>query len=472
MWIATVENIDWPSAQGLTAAEQRRELLDYLDLAVEQRHNAVILQVRPTADAFWPSSVEPWSAYLTGTQGVDPGWDPLGFAVKAAHQRGLELHAWFNPFRVSQGTDREELAADHPGRQHPEWVVEYGGKLYYNPGLPQVRKLSQRAIMDAVKRYDVDAVHFDDYFYPYPVEGAPEFDDEKAYARYGRGQSLADWRRDNITSFMTGLRRQIQRVRPTTQMGVSPFAIWRNKSTDPEGSDTQAGAETYDDLYADTRKWVRDETLDYVAPQVYWSRGFEVADYEKITTWWADQVRGTHVHLYIGQALYKVGENADVAWDNPEELSTHLDFNREFPRVEGNMYFSAKTVRANPLGAMSIVNEGWYSRPALTPVSPWLDDARGAPRRVGSVWTAREPHHPTLQWNNSRTDATSFVIYRIPGRSVRPSDLADARYIADIVPREGRRQSWIDSNKPGGRVTYVVTPVDRVRREGVGTIAR
>jgi uncharacterized lipoprotein YddW (UPF0748 family) len=471
IWIASVANIDWPSKTGLSPDAQRAELTGYLDLAQQQLHNAVILQVRPTADAFWPSDVEPWSHWLTGTQGKDPGWDPLGFAVDAAHERGLELHAWFNPFRVSQGTNRDALSPEHPGRQHPEWVVEYGGKLYYNPGLPEVRDLSVRAILDAVRKYDVDAVHFDDYFYPYPVAGK-EFDDAEAYATHGNGLSLADWRRKNINDFMLALGRGIKKVRPTTQFGVSPFAIWRNSSTDPEGSDTQAGAETYDDLYADTRKWVREEWIDYIVPQIYWSRTFAVANYDKLARWWVDQVKGTRVHLYIGQANYKVGANADTAWNNPNELSSHLELNSQLPQIQGNMYFSAKVVRANPLDSTGIINRTWYTRPALTPASPWLDDRSGPPRALPKVHRRTANGRTTLSWNGARTDATSYVVYRVPGKRAKPCDLADARHIAAVVVRDGNRQTWVDPAPTNGPVTYVVSTVDRVRREGRGTVAR
>lgn len=471
MWVASVENIDWPSRTGLSAEQQRTELVGWLDLAQQQRHNAIVLQVRPTADAFWPSDVEPWSAYLSGTQGVEPGWDPLGFAVDAAHERGLELHAWFNPFRVSQRADRSVLVPEHPGAQHPDWVVAYGGKLYYNPGLPQVRELCRRAIIDAVRRYDIDAVHFDDYFYPYPVAGQV-FDDAAAYAEHGQGFSLEDWRRDNINRFMSDLRDDIRRTRPTTQLGVSPFAIWRNRATDPEGSDTTAGAETYDDLYADTRKWVREEAVDYIAPQVYWSRGFAAADYEKVTDWWAEQVTGTRVHLFIGQATYKVAANADPSWDDPQELSSHLEFNTRYPQIDGNMFFSAKQVRLNALDATGILNRTWYSRPSLTPASPWLDDRPGAPRAITRVVLGRGGQQPTLRWSGTDGDARLFVVYRVPRDRATSCDLADARHIADIVPARRGVQTWTDPQPVAGPVTYVVTPVDRVRQEGPGTVAR
>lgn len=361
MWVATVANIDWPSRPGLPAQEQQAQLLARLDLAVERRLNTVVLQVRPTADAMWPSPYEPWSRFLTGVQGQDPGWDPLGFAVREAHRRGLELHAWFNPYRIANHGDPARLVPDHPARVHPEWVVPYGGKLYYNPGLPEVRAFVQDAMFDAVERYDIDAVHWDDYFYPYPVAGEV-FDDDAAYEQYGGAfASRADWRRDNIDLLVRETAERLQRTKPQVRFGISPFAIWRNDSTDPEGSATRGGVETYDDLYADSRKWVREGWLDYIVPQVYWNIGFSVADYALLVPWWAETVRDTGVDLYIGEALYKVGAaNQGPAWHDPAELSRHLTFCQDYPQVRGNVYFSARQVAADPLGAMTKVVQDHY----------------------------------------------------------------------------------------------------------------
>jgi uncharacterized lipoprotein YddW (UPF0748 family) len=362
MWLATVANRDWPSAQGLPARQQRDELLDFLDLAVARRLNAVVMQVRPTADALWPSPYEPWSEYLTGVQGRDPGWDPLGTAVAEAHARGLELHAWFNPFRVANHQDLERLSPDHPARMNPDWVVPYGGKLYYNPGLPRVRRFVQDAMLDAVRRYPVDGVHWDDYFYPYPVAGQV-FNDDEAFARYGEGfDDLASWRRDNIDLLVSDTAARIRSLRPTTRFGVSPFAVWRNRGTDPRGSDTRGGVQTYDDLYADTRGWVREGWIDYIVPQVYWNIGFDVADYAALVPWWADVVDGTRVQLYIGEALYRAGGSGEAAaWQDPGELSRHLDLDRNYPQVLGNVFFSAKEVAADPIGAMTRVVADHYT---------------------------------------------------------------------------------------------------------------
>lgn len=368
MWIASVTNTDWPSAPGLSPAEQRQELLDLLDVAVERRLNAVMFQVRPTADAFWPSPYEPWSQYLTGTQGRDPGWDPLGTAVHEAHRRGLELHAWFNPYRVAMTDDPGTLVPTHPARLHPDWVLPYGGKLYYNPGLPEVRRFVEDAMLDAVRRYPIDAVHWDDYFYPYPVAGQT-FADDDAWARYGAGFADRDaWRRHNTDLLVSEMSARIKRIRPGTDFGISPFGVWRNAANDPLGSATQAGVQTYDDLHADTRGWVKREWIDYIAPQIYWNIGFAAADYGVLVPWWSDVVAGTRVKLYPGEALYKVGlAGQPAAWQDPAELSRHLTFDQDHPEVRGNIFFSATQVTADPLGAMSRVVADHYPTRVRTP---------------------------------------------------------------------------------------------------------
>ncbi|MFJ1545489.1 glycoside hydrolase family 10 protein [Streptomyces sp. NPDC088246] len=361
MWVATVANIDWPSAPGLTAAAQKAELIAYLDEAVDRRLNAVILQVRPTADALWPSPYEPWAQYLTGVQGKDPGWDPLGTAVREAHRRGLELHAWFNPYRVANHTDPSRLVATHPARLHPDWVLPYGGKLYYNPGIPEVRRFVQDAMLDAVRRYDIDAVHWDDYFYPYPVAGQV-FDDDATYAKYGAGfPDKAAWRRDNTDKLVRETAERIKKIKKNVQFGISPFGVWRNAATDPLGSDTKAGVQTYDDLHADTRGWVEKGWIDYICPQIYWNIGFAAADYAKLLPWWDAVVRGTGVDLFVGEALYKAGDPAQpAAWQDPAELSRHLDFAAAYDQVRGHVYFSGQDVVTDRIAAMDRVVTDHY----------------------------------------------------------------------------------------------------------------
>ncbi|GAA0608697.1 glycoside hydrolase family 10 protein [Streptomyces crystallinus] len=360
-WLATVSNLDWPSQPGLPPERQQAELLAHLDRAAALRLNVVALQVRPTADALWASPYEPWSQYLSGVQGQDPGWDPLGTAVREAHRRGLELHAWFNPYRVANHTDPSRLVPTHPARLHPDWVVAYGGKLYYNPGIPEVRHFVQDAMLDAVARYDVDAVHWDDYFYPYPVAGQA-FADDDAYARYGAGfPDRAAWRRDNIDRLVRETAARIKQTARRVKFGISPFAVWRNAATDPLGSPTTAGVQTYDDLHADTRKWVREHWIDYICPQVYWNIGFQAADYAKLVPWWDAVARGSGTQLIIGEALYKAGNPAQPpAWQDPAELSRHLTLARKYPSVRGHCFFSAKDVAEDRIGAMARVVADHY----------------------------------------------------------------------------------------------------------------
>ncbi|MFC4561844.1 glycoside hydrolase family 10 protein [Nocardiopsis mangrovi] len=372
MWISSVTNIDWPSTRGLDPAAQQQELTDYYDEAVANGLNAVFVQIRPTADAFWPSPYEPWSEWLTGTQGRDPGYDPLAFAIREAHERGLEFHGWFNPYRVAMHDDPGRLTADHPARVNPDWVFRYNGRLYYDPGVPEVRDFVQDAIMDAVENYDLDGVHFDDYFYPYPAAGQ-EVPDAATFDRYGGAfDDVGAWRRDNVDRLIEEIDTRIHTAKPDVEFGISPFGIWRNAATDPAGSDTN-GFQSYDGIFADSRRWVTEGWVDYINPQVYWEIGHPAADYAVLVPWWNDVVDGTGVDLYIGQAAYKVGEQP--GWEDPRELSDHLTFNRDYPNVDGDVFFSAVRLRTNAAEAMRIVVEEHYSQPAPGPVA----DPRPAP---------------------------------------------------------------------------------------------
>ncbi|MFI5488089.1 glycoside hydrolase family 10 protein [Micromonospora echinaurantiaca] len=489
MWIASVTNIDWPTKASWTApdqiAAQKAEYLGWLDLAERLNHNAVVVQVRPTADAFWPSPHEPWSEYLTGVRGKDPGWDPLAFVVEEAHKRNLEFHAWFNPYRVSMpapsgaGADINQLAPNHPAREHPDWVFAYppagvaGSRLYYNPGIPAVREFVQTAMMDAVKRYDIDGVHFDDYFYPYP-SGTHQVPDDATFAAYNRGfTNKADWRRDNINLLIQEMNAKIKAEKPWVKFGVSPFGIWRNKSVDPLGSDT-TGSQSYDIISADTRKWVKEEWIDYVVPQLYWYIGqYPAADYARLVPWWADVVKGTRVQLYIGQADYKSGDPVYGSfWMNPQELSNHLTLNRSHPEVLGNVHFSAVQVRANRLGATDIYAAEHYSRPALIPTMSHLP---AKPLLMPVVTgSAREDAGVRLRWRQPADGmgplgtATSYAIYRFDGLDLAGKcDVADAAHLVDTVrATPDTVQSWVDTTaEPGKRYTYYVTALDRLANE-------
>jgi uncharacterized lipoprotein YddW (UPF0748 family) len=261
-WLATVRNLDWPSAPGLSDEQQRSELNGLLDAASSRHLTAVFLQIRPSADAIWPGALEPWSRWLIGDAGTPPSYDPLEYAVTEAHRRGLELHAWVNPYRISSNPDLAALPENHPARLHPEWTVVYDGKLMYNPGHPDARRFVVEAIMQPIARYQLDGLHLDDYFYPYPVLGVP-FPDQATYQQFGAAwYSLADWRRVSVNALIYELHERIKSLKPEVRFGVSPFGVWRNAATDPAGSDTYAGVESYDDLYADTRAWVANGWLD------------------------------------------------------------------------------------------------------------------------------------------------------------------------------------------------------------------
>ncbi|MEW9554286.1 glycoside hydrolase family 10 protein [Nonomuraea sp. NPDC050783] len=445
VWIATTMNIDWPAKPGLSQARQKADYVKILDAAVARRLNAVFVQVRPASDAIYKSSLEPWSKFLTGTAGKDPGWDPLPFLIDEAHKRNLEFHAWFNPYRAAYESDVSQLPANHPARRHPGWVVKHGGRLYYNPGLPQVREHVVKVVTDVVDRYDIDGVHFDDYFYPYPGEGGP-FADQAAFTKYGKGQKLADWRRGNVDKLVAEVDEAVHERKEHVKFGISPFGIWRNKAQDPDGSAT-SGMSAYDSIYADARSWIEDGTVDYVMPQLYWPRGFKAADYRELMPWWAGAVKGSDVHLYIGQALYQVGANQ--SWSKPGELAAHLTLNRKHPEVKGDVYFSAKNLLANPLGAMDRVVKGGYARPALLPL---MKDRGGrAPAKPAGARAAGR----TVSWTASQ-GARAYAVYQVP-KSGDDCHESDARNLVAVVAGPAY------TAKAAG--TYLVTSLDRLHHE-------
>ena len=347
-WVSTVYGLDWPSANSYGKPDvQKREFIALLDDLQTIGLNAVFVQVRPAADAFYPSKLVPWSQYLTGEQGKNPGYDPLAFMIEEAHKRGMEFHAWFNPFRAAVDTKKEGLAQNHVAIQHPEWIVTSGGRLYIDPGIPAARQHIIDAIMEVVRNYPIDGVHLDDYFYP----SHTAFADDKTFAAHNpkKIKDKGDWRRDNINEFVKALSGAIRAEKPGVVFGISPFGVWRNKSSDPTGSDTNAGAATYDDMYADVRTWIRQGWIDYVMPQIYWSLSFERARYDKLVEWWAKEVDGRNVKLYVGHAVYKLGTN-ETGWQSADEIINQLKYNENWPQVRGDVFFRAEHLRSNVLG--------------------------------------------------------------------------------------------------------------------------
>ncbi|GGM14816.1 glycoside hydrolase family 10 protein [Dactylosporangium sucinum] len=447
IWITTVENIDWPSTPGLPDEQIKAEYRGWLDLAQQRNLNAVFVHVRPSGDALWPSKYAPWSEWITGVRGKAPGFDLMQWMIDETHARNLEFHAWFNPYRGSQpgpngaGPDIEALAPDHPLRKHPEWAVVYpakgttGSRLHFNPGIPEARKFVEDSMLEAVERYDVDGVHFDDFFYQYPV-GKQDYPDQAAYQQYGGGKSKADWRRDNVNKLVEEMSVRIRQLKPWVKFGISPFGIWRNATTDPQGSPTR-GLQSYDEIYADTRLWVQRQWLDYIVPQLYWNIGFDVADYAKLLPWWVNVVKDTRVQLYIGQADYRVGQSG--VWSDPAELDRQLALNRTYPQVTGSVHFSAKSMRSDALGSVSRYAARFYGTPALPPVMDWLPEHVPA---GPTVRASRDGDQVKLSW---KSKGTSVAVYRVDG------DKAGL-----VATRRGGDGEWTG---PAG--TYCVTALDR-----------
>jgi uncharacterized lipoprotein YddW (UPF0748 family) len=460
-WIATVANIDWPSKKGLNAQEQQVEYVKLLDHLKSVGMNAVIVQVRPVADALYPSSYEPWSEYLSGTQGQSslPYYNPLSFMIEQARQRGLEFHAWFNPYRASMKEDFVH-AANHPIQQHPEWFVQYGGKWYYDPGHPEGREFVLQSIMETIKHYDLDAVHFDDYFYPYRVANQ-EFPDSISYAAFGQEafSQKDDWRRNNVDYFVEELSRRIKQEKPHVKFGISPFGVWRNQDQDPEGSATRAGVTNYDDLYADVLKWLREGWIDYVTPQIYWHIGFERAEYKTLVEWWSRHSYGRH--LYIGQAAYRMGEKG---WEDPFEIMNQISFNRGFPQVHGSMYFSAKSFLMDKDSVSHKVGS-LYAHKALVPVMDWIKaEAPVAPEFLEI--SGSQGAGVKLEWKDvSPGNSAYYVIYRF--KEDEELDIENSAHILDIVQRKPyATQAWVDlKTDKRSEYTYLVTAVDRLNNE-------
>lgn len=374
VWIATVDNIDWPSKPGLPVETQKAELLALLDHAARLRLNAVIFQVRPAADALYQSKLEPWSAFLTGRNGRAPvpAWDPLSFAVTEAHRRGLELHAWFNPYRARYRGERGPVSARHVSKTMPAVVKRYGPYLWMDPGESSVRAHTTKVILDVVRRYDIDGVHIDDYFYPYVERdrrGRPiPFPDDRSWTRYRRSGGTLDrdaWRRRNVDMLVQSLYREIKSVKPWVKFGVSPFGIWR-----PGFPASVRGLDAYDELFADSRRWFAEGWLDYLAPQLYWPVGAPQQSYPALLEWWAGQnQRGRH--LWPGNATYKVTDAGSGRWP-ATEVVRQITLTRDQPGAGGNVHFNMTALVRSVDALSSRLTDGPYAGPALVPASPWL----------------------------------------------------------------------------------------------------
>lgn len=450
VWIATLENIDWPSKRNLSVDEQKAEFIRILDMHHRNGMNAVFVQIRPAADAFYPSQFEPWSEYLNGKQGLAPVpyYDPLQFMIEETHKRAMEFHAWLNPYRAVFNIYKSSVSPTHVTRTHPEWFFTYGDKKYFNPGEPAVVNYITNLVKDLVQRYDVDGVHMDDYFYPYKIANR-DFPDDITFRKYGRGLSKAEWRRANCDSVVKSVHDIVFQTKPWVKFGISPFGVWRNSNIDPAGSDTRAGLTNYDDLYADILLWLRKGWIDYVAPQLYWEIGHHLCDYETLLEWWTKHTYGKH--LYVGHGVYRVFENPTKPWRNPNELPNQIKLLRDYPEIQGSAFFSSKNFERNPNGWSDSLRFNYYKYPAIIPPMPWIDST--------------QPAKPIIV--NARNGEGNFKgqVLKIDAKQADgEEDLrAYVVYIADDIPTLGQHPRYIFSafNKPSLSVDIFDTDIPK-----------
>ena len=462
-WIQAV-NGQW---QGLGRDAMQAELTRELNALQADGINAILFQCRVEGDALYASELEPWSRYLTGRQGTPPSpyWDPLQWMVEQCHARGMELHAWINPYRAkTKGTTA--MATTHYAIRYPDRCFSYDNLMIFDPGRPENRYFICQVAADIVRRYDVDGLHIDDYFYPYPVPGVP-IPDDAAYAAYGQGRDRGDWRRENVNTFIRELGETVHSVKPWVKFGVSPFGIYRNQRSWPQGSATN-GLQNYDDLYADVLRWVNEGWIDYNIPQIYWEIGNKAADYDTLIRWW-----NAHAYarpLYIGQDVERTVKFADLSNPNLNQMPAKYALQRSLPGVYGSCQWYARAV-ADDTGQYGTVLRNYYHRtPALQPVMPWLDKkAPGKPRKVKPVWT--EDGY-ILFWTapSAKTEldeARQYVVYRFAqGERV---NLENANAILCITPNTFLPLPYNDGAQ---KWTYVVTALDRLQNESKGVKAK
>ncbi|WP_051542223.1 glycoside hydrolase family 10 protein [Clostridium lundense] len=489
-WISTVSNLDFPSKPGLTQEQFKAEYKKVLDNFQALNLNAVTFQVRPKADAFYKSNINPWSEWLTGVQGKDPLWDPMKWMIDETHKRNMEFHAWFNPYRVTVGYEPKKtkeqllstLSKNNWARKNPQYVLKFDGKLLLNPGEPTVRNYIKDSIMEVVQNYDIDAVHFDDYFYPYKVSrGGVTYtfgnsnEDLATFKKYGaKFTDIKAWRRNNIDLLIQQVSVAIKAKKPYVKFGVSPFGIWGHLDNHPaesikgEGSHTpKASSSSYDDIYADTRSWVKNGWIDYITPQIYWSFGQNAAPYGELADWWANVVKGTNCQLYIGHANYKHISNSswETDWKNPQEIPNQLRFNSMYPEVKGSCFFSLNSLKGNKLGETTIIKNQYFNYKSLVPTMPWLDNKAPEPIKISNINAMKNGIN--IKWNDKKqNDSTYYVIYRFNGDKI--GDIENPANILSTV-RRGSGQLALEFTDLSADIntnyTYAITAADRLHNE-------
>lgn len=459
-WIQTAFQGEY---KDMTPAEMRKDFVRKLNYLQKCGINAIIFQVRPEADAFYPSDIEPWSRFYTGQQGVAPAgnFDVMAFLIDECHKRNMEFHAWLNPYRASTAGNTR-FADSHIYHQHPEWFVTYNKQILFDPGLPESRQFICRVVRDIVSRYDVDAIHMDDYFYPYPAAGL-SFPDDNSFRKYGLNKGFspaqrADWRRNNVNTLVRELKRTILLAKPWVRFGISPFGIYRNKKSTPDGSGSNTnGLQNYDDLYADITHWVQQGWIDYNIPQIYWEIGHSAADYVTLIKWWNKNANGGH--LYIGQDVARTMKAG--------ELTRKMRYERTLPQVSGNCFWPANEILWNNKGVADSLRLNYHRYPALIPAYTHMHNrAPEEVKKLKTEWTAKgyRLHWQARQSATNPELASYFVIYRFADKE--PINLDDPSKIVATT----RSPEYLLPYQDGKRkYQYVVTAVDRFHNENSGT---
>jgi uncharacterized lipoprotein YddW (UPF0748 family) len=464
-WIATVVNIDFPTAnlKGAHSDTLKKEYIRILDMHKSLGMNAVIVQIRPAADAFYPSQYEPWSEFLTGKQGRPPMpyFDPLQFMIDETHNRGMEFHAWINPYRAVFEVAKSSVAPTHITKLKPQWFVRYGKGRYFDPGNPEVWDYVTMVIKDMVSRYDLDAIHFDDYFYPYK-EGNREFPDSKSFKLFNRGLAKADWRRSNVDTLIQRLSITIKQTKPYVKFGISPFGIWRNKRQDSINGSNTNGSSCYDDLYADIMLWLDKKWIDYITPQLYWEIGHNRADYITLLDWWNNNTKGRH--LYIGHAYYRGAENHTGWRGKKDEMPNQLKLLRQKNNVLGSAYFSSKSFESNPYGWNDSLINNYYANHALIPTMPWIDNTKPNAPSVKAIINTNNAGIDVELTNNDKEALRQYVIYLLPKNS---NDIENPKHVFDAIGGVHNKWALQFSEIPNDwqEASIVITAVDRGNNE-------
>lgn len=456
-WIQSVNG----QFRGMPTEKLKQNLIGQLNSLQKAGINAIIFQVRPEADALYASRLEPWSRFLTGVQGKapEPYWDPMQFMIDECHKRGMEFHAWINPYRTKT-TLKSELAPNHVYNIHPEWFVTYGDQLYFDPALPESRRHICMVVSDIVSRYDVDAIHMDDYFYPYPIKGK-DFPDDASFARFGGGFSnKGDWRRSNVNVLIKKLHETIREIKPWVKFGVSPFGIYRNESSDPLGSKTK-GLQNYDDLYADVLLWAREGWIDYNIPQIYWHIGHPVADYETLVKWWARNTENRP--LFIGQSVMNTVQNTDPKNPSINQLPRKMALQRAYQTIGGSCQWPASAVVENVGKYRDALIAEYHKYPALPPVFDFIDnEAPAKVRKMKPVWT--EDGYILFwtapKYKEEMNRAVQYVVYRFNDKE--KVNIDDPSHIVAITRDNFYKLPYEDGKT---KYRYVVTALDRLHNE-------